>query len=251
MFPTRVYPNPKPGFFGYFLLPETRAFFNYQTRELKNWNRCSIQILAILITLKFQIGACNGQIGTFELSASDGFTHRPNRPWPRAPRFCGPRAALSYDDSIFANLRRGTTSQFTLKRAEMQMSTVDSYQYSAGPSPAGEPVVPGPPIWYRCPHFTFGPPVATYIQYCILKMWSPFWFLVPPAAKSWRRAWYSNNMTILCIWAWERSRPSLWKWVQKRMKKKKGYLIDVQFSTDKKLATTILSALDPTFACFY
>ena len=23
------------------------------------------------------------------------------------------------------------------------------------------------------PHFTFGPPVATYIQYCILKMWLP------------------------------------------------------------------------------
>jgi len=45
------------------------------------------------------------------------------------------------------------------------------------------------------PHFTFGPPVATYIQYCILKMCTPllffgpsFWFLGPPAAKSWRRA---------------------------------------------------------------
>jgi len=35
------------------------------------------------------------------------------------------------------------------------------------------------------PHFTFGPPVATYIQYCILEMWSPLsvfgpsWFLTP------------------------------------------------------------------------
>jgi len=28
---------------------------------------------------------------------SDGFTHRP---WPRAPRFWGPRATLSYDDSV-------------------------------------------------------------------------------------------------------------------------------------------------------
>jgi len=26
VFPTRVFPNPKPGFFGYFLLPETRVF---------------------------------------------------------------------------------------------------------------------------------------------------------------------------------------------------------------------------------
>ena len=29
------------------------------------------------------------------------------------------------------------------------------------------------------PHFTFGPPVAAYIQYCILKMWPLFWFLAP------------------------------------------------------------------------
>jgi len=38
------------------------------------------------------------------------------------------------------------------------------------------------------PHFTFGPPVAAYIQYCILKMLPPllafgppFWFLAPPS----------------------------------------------------------------------
>jgi len=35
---------------------------------------------------------------------------------------------------------------------------------------------------------------------------------------------YSNNTTILCIWAWERCMPSLWKWLQKRMKKKKNVL---------------------------
>jgi len=36
------------------------------------------------------------------------------------------------------------------------------------------------------PHFTFGPPVAAYIQHCILKIWPPllvfgpsFWFLPP------------------------------------------------------------------------
>jgi len=50
---------------------------------------------------------------------------------------------------------------------------------------------------------------------------------------------YSNNTTILCIWAWERRRPSVWKRLQKKQwKRKKRYLIDVQFSTDKKLATT-------------
>ena len=42
---------------------------------------------------------------------------------------------------------------------------------------------------------------------------------------------YSSNMTILCIWAWERCRPSLWKWLQIKNEKEKRYLIDVQFST--------------------
>jgi len=52
----------------------------------------------------------------------------------------------------------------------------------AGPSPAG-----GWGSGARPPHFTFGPPVAAYIQYCIFKMWPPllvfgpsFWFLAPP-----------------------------------------------------------------------
>jgi len=40
-----------------------------------------------------------------------------------------------------------------------------------------------PPIWNWCPPFHVWPPVATYIQYCILKMWPPLlafgpsWFL--------------------------------------------------------------------------
>jgi len=32
-------------------------------------------------------------------SSRDEFTHMPNRPWPRAPRFWGPRATRSYNDS--------------------------------------------------------------------------------------------------------------------------------------------------------
>jgi len=40
------------------------------------------------------------------------------------------------------------------------------------------------------PHFTFGPPVAAYIQYCIFKM------CPPPAAKSWRRACLTDNLLI-------------------------------------------------------
>ena len=37
---------------------------------------------------------------------SDGFMHRPIRPWPRAPRFWGPRAILSYDESILTKKLR-------------------------------------------------------------------------------------------------------------------------------------------------
>jgi len=39
----------------------------------------------------------------FVLPSSDGFTHGP---WPMGPRFWGPRATLSYDDSVLTkNLR--------------------------------------------------------------------------------------------------------------------------------------------------
>ena len=55
---------------------------------------------------------------------------------------------------------------------------------------------------------------------------------------------YSNNTTILCIWAWERCSRSLWKWLQKNNEKEtKRYLTDVQFCTDKKLAITQDSTL--------
>jgi len=49
---------------------------------------------------------------------------------------------------------------------------------------------------------------------------------------------YSNNMTILCIWAWERFRPSLSKRLQKKNEKDKKTVLDVQFPLTKKLATT-------------
>jgi len=63
------FPNPKPVFLATFYYPKP-IFFNHQTRVFqKTWNYCCIQILVILITLKLQIGACNGQISTFELSA--------------------------------------------------------------------------------------------------------------------------------------------------------------------------------------
>jgi len=36
VFPTRVFKEPKPGFFGYFLLPETRFFSTTKPGYLKN-----------------------------------------------------------------------------------------------------------------------------------------------------------------------------------------------------------------------
>jgi len=71
----------------------------------------------------------------------------------------------------------------------------NSCMCGSGRSPAGRPVVPGPPFEICAPHFTFGPLVAAYIQYNIFKMWPPllvfgpsFWFLAPFAAIFWRRA---------------------------------------------------------------
>ena len=57
------------------------------------------------------------------------------------------------------------------------------------------------------PHFMFGPPVAAYIQYCILKMCPPLLvfgpsvcFLALPAAKFWRRAWMQvRRLRILSL----------------------------------------------------
>jgi len=37
VFPTRVFPNPKPVFFGYFLLPETRIFSTAKPGYFKNF----------------------------------------------------------------------------------------------------------------------------------------------------------------------------------------------------------------------
>ena len=53
---------------------------------------------------------------------------------------------------------------------------------------SGGLVVPDPHLKSVHPNFTFGLLVAAYIQYSILKMWHPFWFLAPLAAKFWRRA---------------------------------------------------------------
>ena len=49
---------------------------------------------------------------------------------------------------------------------------------------SGGAVVPGPAFKIGAPHFTSGPPVAAYIQYCILKMW-PLLVFGPLAAKFW------------------------------------------------------------------
>jgi len=45
----------------------------------------------------------------------------------------------------------------------------------------GGAVEPGPPFEIVASHFTFGPPVAAYTQYCFFKCGSPFWFLAPPS----------------------------------------------------------------------
>jgi len=67
VFSTRVFPNPKPVFLAIFYYPKL-VFFKYHTRVFKKTGIAyCIQILVIRITLKLQIGACNGQISTFKL----------------------------------------------------------------------------------------------------------------------------------------------------------------------------------------
>ena len=72
----------------------------------------------------------------------------------------------------------------TKKSGKRSITKTDPHHYHhwwAGPSPAGGQWWPTPHLKSVSPHFTFGPPVAAYIQYYILKMWPPFWFLVPPS----------------------------------------------------------------------
>jgi len=46
---------------------------------------------------------------------------------------------------------------------------------------------------------------------------------------------YSNNTTILCIWAWDRCKPSLWKRLQKNNEKgKNGTWLIYNFSLTKR-----------------
>jgi len=46
---------------------------------------------------------------------------------------------------------------------------------------------------------------------------------------------YSSDTTIVCIWVWERCRPSLWKWLQKKNEKEKRYLLMFNFPLTKSL----------------
>jgi len=74
-------------------------------------------------------------------------------------------------------------------------------------SPAGGAVVPDPPFEIGSPPFYVWPLFDVYIQCCILKMCPPsFWFLAPPAAKSWRRA-YLNIVYFMggeLVFDWDR-----------------------------------------------
>jgi len=73
-------------------------------------------------------------------------------------------------------VQENTTKQVTtviLQRRQQVRFHKQADKINPGPSPAGVPVVLGPPFEICAPHFMFGPLVAAYIQYCILKMWPP------------------------------------------------------------------------------
>ena len=62
------FPEHETRFLATFYYPKLVFFQLSNPGILKSWNCCCIKILAILITLKMQIGAYNGQISMFELS---------------------------------------------------------------------------------------------------------------------------------------------------------------------------------------
>jgi len=51
----------------------------------------------------------------------------------------------------------------------------------------------------RPPHFTFGPPVAAYIQYCILKMWPPSRFCPPLLLHPGDGPVFTTAQIVFCI----------------------------------------------------
>jgi len=89
------------------------------------------------------------------------------------------------------------------------MSVLNYDNLHSGPSPAGGSGAR--PLHLKSVHFTFGPPVAAYIQYCIKNVppLSGFWPLLlvfgPPAAKSWRQAClhliFDNYFTQMVIYS--------------------------------------------------
>ena len=52
------------------------------------------------------------------------------------------------------------------------------YRYTQGRRQRGGRWCPAPPFEIGAPHFTFVPPVAAYIQYCILKMCPPCCYIL-------------------------------------------------------------------------
>jgi len=126
---------------------------------LYRYIRCN-NIVLVLNNTWFQTRGTRNFYESSGGTSRDGFTHRSNRPWPKAPRFWGLRA------TIFS-----MTTQCQLKFCKTaQRHNLTIYVETGGNA----------------------------------NVWSTL-----------NSCQYSNNMTILCIWAWERFRPSVWKRLQK------------------------------------
>jgi len=67
------------------------------------------------------------------------------------------------------------------------MLGVDNLSWNHGRRQRGGQWCLASPFEIGAPHFTFGPPVATYIQHCILKIW-PSLLLNPGDGPAWNIA---------------------------------------------------------------
>ena len=95
------------------------------------------------------------------------------------------------DDRRIAKLAYMTDMFEHLNELSIKMQGKSENILSSGPSPAGGPVVHGPPIWNRWPPFHVWSPGCYIHPMLYFENVAPLLVFGSPHAKSWRRAWLS------------------------------------------------------------
>jgi len=99
----------------------------------------------------------------------------------------------------FAQWNTSFSDKFTYCQGDASDLAWNNTPYDQGRRQRGGAVVPGLPIWHRCPISCLFPLLLHTSNTVFLKCGTPFWFLAPPAAKSWRRACLWFSITAECV----------------------------------------------------